>query len=334
MESSPEFTVLAPVNRPPDLLPFAVRSVLGQSRQDFELFIICDGAPSATVEAARRFEAEDPRVRAFVHPKGERHGEAWRHLALQEAHGHIVCQIGDDDLWFPDHLAEIAALMASADFGNTLPLLLQPRGTPTIRLGDLADPDIQRMMLGRLYNLFGPTTAAYRLEAYRALPIGWSPAPEGVWTDLWMWRKFLALPGLRLRTWFKPTTLGFPAGSRQDWTMDWRREEIGAHAVAIQSQDSRDRLVRDALAATGRERTGLLIQRGVMLQTRQTLLAAVEDAERALTEIAAAADGSEAQTRLAQAALAQLPDRAWRASLAGSPIASPSAGAPPEHEQG
>jgi hypothetical protein len=71
-----------------------------------------------------------------------------------------------------------------------------------------------------------------------------------------------------------------------------------------------------------------------MLQTRQTLLAAVEDAERALTEIAAAADGSEAQTRLAQAALAQLPDRAWRASLAGSPIASPSAGAPPEHEQG
>ena len=71
MTDAPTFTVLAPIHRPPDLLPFAIRSVLDQTRSDFELFIICDGAPEATAEAARAFAAQDRRIRAFVHPKGD-----------------------------------------------------------------------------------------------------------------------------------------------------------------------------------------------------------------------------------------------------------------------
>ena len=43
--TAPTFTILLPVNRPPALLKYAVRSVQAQERQDFELFIICDGAP-------------------------------------------------------------------------------------------------------------------------------------------------------------------------------------------------------------------------------------------------------------------------------------------------
>src|SRR3954452_21314201 len=113
--SAPTFTVLLPVHRLPDLVPFGVQSVLTQPRRDFELFIICDGAPPDTAEAAKAFAGSDPRVHAVVQTKGERHGEIWRHLALQEARGRIVCQIADDDLWFPDHLSEAEALMAEAD---------------------------------------------------------------------------------------------------------------------------------------------------------------------------------------------------------------------------
>jgi len=320
MGGEPVFTVLAPVHRPPDLLPFAVRSVLDQSRQDFELFIVCDGAPDATVEAARGFEAQDPRVRAFVHPKGERHGEAYRHLALQAARGRIVCQIGDDDLWFPDHLAEAEALMATADFGATLPLFFEGPGGPVLHFGDLGDPAVRRRMSETPYNLFGPTTAAYRLETYRRLPVGWAPAPEGIWTDLWMWRKFLALPGVRCATRFRATTLSFPATVRREWPL-WRRaEEIAAHAAAIQSPDYRDRLFREGLAEAARRLTRLQTQGVEMRAVGRALLAALEQVEGALETIAAAGD-AQVQAQAAKAALAGLPDRAWRDRLKGPPAA-------------
>src|SRR6185436_17784114 len=80
-------TVLLPVNRPPDLLPFTVRSVQAQTVQAFELFIVCDGPPRATVDAAHELAIGDARIRVFDSPKGERNGEVHRHTALQEARG-------------------------------------------------------------------------------------------------------------------------------------------------------------------------------------------------------------------------------------------------------
>lgn len=315
MTDTPAFTVLAPIHRPPDLLPFAIRSVLGQTRHDFELFIICDGAPEATAEAARAFAAQDRRIRAFVHPKGQRHGEAWRHLALQEARGRIVCQIGDDDLWFPDHLAEAEALLAAADFGDTLPMYLQADGRPRLFFADFGDPALRRRMVEGPINAFGPTPAAYRLETYRALPVGWSPAPEGTWTDLFMWRKFLALPDIRCATRFVVTSLTFPQGLRRDWSLERRRGEIAAIAARVADPARRDELFRDALAAEARLRTRDNFRLQGATALTDALLDAVDDAEAALTQIAlAGAAGPQAgvQTDLAVEAIKRLPDRAWR----------------------
>jgi len=318
MSGAPAFTVLAPVHRPPDLLPFAINSVLRQSRQDFEVFIICDGAPPATAAAARRFEAEDERIRAFIHPKGERHGEAHRHLALAEARGRIVCQIGDDDLWFPDHLAEADALMATVDFGASLPLYLLADGSPRLHFSDLADGAVQSLMREGRGNAFGPTPSAYRLETYRALPVGWSPAPEGAWTDLFMWRKFLALPGVRCGTGFTATTLSFPQALRRDWSLDRRRDEIAAHAAQVEDPTFRDRLWRDALKAAARQSVAVQAQTKLLKDFGRQMLDAVAEAEGALTQIAAAGH-SDTQAELARAALARLPDRAWREKLGARP---------------
>ncbi len=43
--TSPLFTVLLPVIRPPALLPYAIESVLAQSERDFVLCVIGDGPP-------------------------------------------------------------------------------------------------------------------------------------------------------------------------------------------------------------------------------------------------------------------------------------------------
>jgi len=238
----PLFTILLPVVRPPDLLPFAVGSVLAQVEQCFELFIVCDGAPSATVAAARALAAADDRIRVFEFAKGERHGEAHRHTALAEARGRYVCQIGDDDLWLPNHLVEMAALLQSVEFGSLAHAKVEANGTLFSTAGDLSVEVLRRLMRDGAFNIFGPTAAGYRLETYRALPVGWSPAPPGVWTDLAMWRKFLSVPGLAMGTRHAVTSLHFAAAVRGDWPMARRVEETARYAVLIQTSTGRDEI--------------------------------------------------------------------------------------------
>lgn len=256
--TAPAFTILLPVTRPPDLLAFAVDSVLGQTRSDFELFIICDGAPDATVAAAGALAARDRRIQVFSHPKGERHGEAYRHQALLQASGRFVCQIADDDLWLPNHLAEMRQLLADFEFGQLPSIRTTPDGLHRIAADDLSDPAVQRRMMGETFNIFGPTAAGYRMETYRRLPVGWSPAPAGLFTDLFMWRKFLALPEIAAGTRFgAATSLHFATSLRKDWTLEQRRSEIARHARIIASPGDRDRLLQAAWRQTQRDLQGL-----------------------------------------------------------------------------
>ncbi|HEX6119472.1 MAG TPA: glycosyltransferase family A protein [Dongiaceae bacterium] len=223
--SGPAFTVLLPVHRPPALLRYAIASVQAQKRRDFELFVICDGAPPETAALARQCATGDARIRVFEHPKGEGNGELYRHQALQVARGKYVCQIADDDLWLPNHLTEMAILLRAAYFGHISMVWLMPDETLDVARQDLTDPAIRQRMLTENWNLFGPTTAGYRLSAYRDLPDGWSPAPREIASDLFMWRKFLARPELRVGTRYAITSAHFATPHRQDWPLAQREAE-------------------------------------------------------------------------------------------------------------
>jgi len=240
--TAPRFTVLMPVNRPPALLRHAVGSVQQQRRQDFELFIVCDGPPRETVAAADDLARADPRIRVFDFPKGERHGEAWRHLALLQARGALVAHISDDDLWLPEHLGEVEALLAEADFGNLPQLHATPDGGYWLLFGSLADPGQRHALAEGQRNFFGPTFAAYRLDAYRALPEGWAPAPPFVPTDLHMWGKFLARPGLRAATRYAFTALHFATPERREWPLERREREMADWARRIAQPGSAERI--------------------------------------------------------------------------------------------
>ena len=231
------------------MLPYAIESVLAQERRDFELFVICDGAPPETAEIARSYAVNDPRVQVFEHPKGERHGEAYRDQALQRARGKFICQIGDDDLWFPNHLEEISRLLNHCDFGNLPQLEVTPNGMMEIGPGDLAEARIRQLMLTERFNFFGPTVAGYRIEAYRALPIGWSPAPPDLPTDLFMWRKFLAQDGLRFASRFALTSLKFVAAARKKWPLEQRRREVATWSARLSNDVDRDLIAQSALCS-------------------------------------------------------------------------------------
>jgi glycosyltransferase involved in cell wall biosynthesis len=257
--SDPTFSVLLPVNRTPELLPFAIASVLAQERPDLELLIICDGGPAETVAAAEAAAADDNRVRVFSFPKGERHGEAHRHAVLQQARGRMVCQIADDDLWFPEHLSEINTLLDEVEFGHTLHTAIDAGDTGYAIFVDLADRKLQERMLTAKYNVFGPTVTGYRMSTYRRMPVGWSPAPIDLWTDLAMWRKFLVLPDIVVGTRIAVSSLHFPNSARQGWSIERRRAEIERYAGLARSPQWRDGfrqcvLRRAALAHVAHER--------------------------------------------------------------------------------
>lgn len=205
---NPTFTILLPVTRPPDFLPLAVESVKKQTRSDWELFIVCDGPPRATLEWAGEAAASDRRISVFDFPKGERNGEIHRHRALQSARGTYVAHLADDNLWFPDHLDCIERVLGNADLGGTLFVAVKPGGW--LRTGDF----------------LALTQSAYRLDAYRSLPVGWSPAPRTGPSDQFMFGKFRAQPGMREARMSRMTAVHLGSDLRRDLPVEARRAEM------------------------------------------------------------------------------------------------------------
>ena len=243
---APLFTVLLPITRPPDLLPSAIESVLEQTLGNFELCVICDGAPPETLALAKDYARRDPRVKVLAFPKGERHGEAHRHAALANSAARYVAHIADDDLWFPAHLTEMEKLLAGADFGNLLLVNVRRDGSIDLAAGDLARPETRRRMLDEKYNFFGPTHAGYRLKAYRRLPEGWAPAPAEISSDLHMWRKFLAMEGLTFATRAAASSLTLASPVRAAMTPEERGTENRTWLARIRDPQQRDAIVQEA----------------------------------------------------------------------------------------
>ena len=81
------YTVIIPTYDHQETLNFSIQSVLNQSLQDFELFVIGDGSPERTAEIMSEWCEKDNRIKYFPHPKGEGHGEHYRHEAIISSSG-------------------------------------------------------------------------------------------------------------------------------------------------------------------------------------------------------------------------------------------------------
>jgi GalNAc5-diNAcBac-PP-undecaprenol beta-1,3-glucosyltransferase len=238
-------TVLIPTHRHAALLPFAVRSALGQEGASIELFVVGDGVEDETRAALEPF-LTDPRVRFFDLPKGERHGEQHRHTALAEAAGRIVCYLSDDDLLLPCHVATMLELLQDADFAHSAPFFVKPGDVLTYIPFDLSQEPQQARLRQGGWNAIGLTGAAHTLAAYRLLPWGWRPAPPGVWTDLHMWQQFLDLPNFRGVTGTELTHLHFPSPTWSECPLEERVSSLVSWSAAIQSSAGRLRLAQRA----------------------------------------------------------------------------------------
>ncbi|MGB4782553.1 glycosyltransferase family 2 protein [Candidatus Methylomirabilis sp.] len=246
------FTVLIPTHNHADTLRYAVRSVLWQTCQDFELFIVGDGVPDRTREIVVELAAADARIRFFDFPKGDRHGELHRHRALQWANGRFVAYQADDDLWLPEHLASLAELLEDYDLVHCMQMEVSIDGKLSSWLFDAnADPLALDKMRKSLTG-FGLASGAHRVDAYRRLPLGWHPGPKGINSDLYFWLQFLNEPWCRYQSYKWPNVLHLSSVPRKDWDIERRVEELRAWWDKIQTPLQRDFYVKQCLLARRR----------------------------------------------------------------------------------
>jgi len=104
----PAITVLLPVRNAAGTLALALRSVLRQTRGDFEVLVLDDGSTDDSAVVARR--SDDPRVRVLSDPVGR--GLAHRlNEGIDLARGRYIARMDADDVCFPERFERQARFL-------------------------------------------------------------------------------------------------------------------------------------------------------------------------------------------------------------------------------
>ncbi|MDP1664053.1 MAG: glycosyltransferase family 2 protein [Methylobacter sp.] len=222
----PTVCVVIPTYNHVHTLLRSIKSVQQQHFQNFKLIVIGDGAPVETDRLMSVLCAEDSRIEFRPHPKGAGHGEAYRAAVISELDCAFICYLGDDDLWLPHHLDVMVKLLESNDFVHTLHTSVHTDGTIHSLGGRIDDAATREIMARNKWNIFGPTCVGHTLQAYHRLPYGWRPRPDGIWSDLYMWRQWIDMPDCHFYSHPLPTTLHFPSPLRLDISLEVRCAEL------------------------------------------------------------------------------------------------------------
>jgi len=127
--ATPAITVVIPTYNWSSALRCAIRSVLLQTVQDFEVLIVGDGCTDDSAAVVAEFG--DPRLR--WHNLSQNYGSQWapNNYANENAAGAWIAYLGHDDIWYPTHLEAIlrTAQKTSAPIVSSVMIMIGPPGT-------------------------------------------------------------------------------------------------------------------------------------------------------------------------------------------------------------
>lgn len=105
---APMVSVIVPTYNRPDTLVDALRSILNQTYQDFEVIVVNDAG--CDIENIVRFLDKDGRI-TYIRHGANRNLAAARNTGIRVARGKYIAYLDDDDLYHPDHLQTLVTFL-------------------------------------------------------------------------------------------------------------------------------------------------------------------------------------------------------------------------------
>jgi GalNAc5-diNAcBac-PP-undecaprenol beta-1,3-glucosyltransferase len=238
-----KFTVIIPTFNHGPTLEYAVGSILKQTHQDFDVYVIGDGAPDITREVMGKLCKLDKRIHYVDKPKGPRNGEIYRDPIIQQVRSDYIAYLSDDDLWLTNHLEILDGALREHDLAHTLHVNVFPdeRIMTQIVLLQMQE-DVSEMINNDDYG-YDLTFGGHRRDYYLKLPYGWRTTPKGINTDTYMWRQFLQQPDCRALSLGAPTGIHFSNVDRRDWSDERRVAELRDWSQRLDNPAQRERFL-------------------------------------------------------------------------------------------
>jgi len=96
-------SVIIPTYNRAIFLSRAIKSVLSQTFEDLELFVVDDGSTDNTRELVQEYERKDKRV-AYIHQEHSGGAARPKNTAIRQAKGEYIAILDSDDEWLPGKL--------------------------------------------------------------------------------------------------------------------------------------------------------------------------------------------------------------------------------------
>jgi glycosyltransferase involved in cell wall biosynthesis len=136
---SPSISVVLPVHNRADVLARAIKSVLDQRLQDFELVIVDDGSTDDSVSVARSFG--DDRIK-LIELGQNRGGNAARNAGVRASQASLIAFLDSDDTYLPEKLERVVAefeVRPGLDLLVDSFVKIQPSGARVVRKNPAVD---------------------------------------------------------------------------------------------------------------------------------------------------------------------------------------------------
>ena len=115
--STPRVSVVTPAYNRAHILGPTIESVQRQTFERWELVVFDDGSEDATYEVATSYAERDPRIVVGRGPNGGVAAARNRGFAMSSRHTEFVAFLDSDDIWDPDALETLVAVLdANADY--------------------------------------------------------------------------------------------------------------------------------------------------------------------------------------------------------------------------